>query len=97
MPDGFLPDGRWQQAELERVYAESGRVTTYLGDWHSHPEGAPIPSRKDKRTARRVARVADARAPRPLTIIVASAGDDWLIAAYRFVGRSFRPLRIARF
>jgi integrative and conjugative element protein (TIGR02256 family) len=95
--DGFVPDGRWQRAELTRIYAESGGVTTYLGDWHSHPDGAPSPSRKDRRTARRVARSAKARAPRPLTVIAGSIEDEWLIAAYRLVGRAFRPLRIIRF
>jgi integrative and conjugative element protein (TIGR02256 family) len=95
--DSFVPDAHWQQAELEIVYAESGRVTTYLGDWHSHPDGGPSPGRKDRRTARRVARSGDARAPHPLTIITASNEEDWLFAAYRFVGRSFRLLRISRF
>lgn len=71
-------------------------MTTYLGDWHSHPDTAPSPSRKDKRTARKVARAGDARAPHPLTIIAGSIGDDWLVAAYRLVGRSFRPMHIRR-
>jgi integrative and conjugative element protein (TIGR02256 family) len=94
----FIPDGPWQQEELERIYGESGRVTTYLGDWHSHPNSPPFPSRRDRRTARTVARTRHARAPRPLTVIAGSTADgEWTVAAHIFVGRSFQPLRIRLF
>lgn len=33
----FIPDGVYQQAELSNIYTKSDRMTTYLGDWHSHP------------------------------------------------------------
>jgi integrative and conjugative element protein (TIGR02256 family) len=70
----FEPDGEWQQAELERIYAESGRIETYLGDWHSHPIGLARPSRRDRRTAARIARDRHARCRNPLTLIV---GKSW--------------------
>jgi integrative and conjugative element protein (TIGR02256 family) len=95
--DGFVPDGVWQQTQLERIYEESGRVTTFLGDWHSHPRSAPLPSRRDNRTARKVARARDARAPFPLTIIAGRIGEDWSIAAFQLMGRSLRAARIRHF
>jgi integrative and conjugative element protein (TIGR02256 family) len=69
-PHRFVPDGRWQQQQLERLYAQSGRIATYLGDWHSHPRGPLLPSAGDTKTARRVARSARARSAHPLTLLI---------------------------
>jgi integrative and conjugative element protein (TIGR02256 family) len=94
----FEPDGRWQQAELERRYRESGRLHTYLGDWHSHPAGIASPSADDRRTARRISKDRGARSPHPVTLIAASLWrSGWELAAYRYCGRrGFQKLRIAR-
>lgn len=67
----FVPDGRWQQRQLEEVYERSGRVTTYLGDWHSHPRGRGRPSGKDLATYARVAADPDSGTQLPLALIVA--------------------------
>lgn len=80
----FTPDSSWQQDQLARVYADSGRVTTYLGDWHTHPGGVAVPSRIDRRTARRISRSGAARVAMPLTLILASNEDGWRAVAYRF-------------
>lgn len=50
--DSFRPDGRWQEREIALAYAASGRTDRYLGDWHSHPDGDPAPSTKDRRILR---------------------------------------------
>jgi integrative and conjugative element protein (TIGR02256 family) len=93
-PSEFLPDGHWQEQEVARVYAASGRRSTYLGDWHSHPVGVAAPSRKDQSTARKISTHADARAPRPLMVIVAKTGGGWRIAAYRFDGKRLRLAKL---
>jgi integrative and conjugative element protein (TIGR02256 family) len=80
---GFEPDGEWQEGEIARAYEQSGRIHTYLGDWHSHPDGAARPSRRDRDTARRIAKHREARAPRPLMLIVARDDEQWEVAAYR--------------
>jgi integrative and conjugative element protein (TIGR02256 family) len=82
----FVPDGTWQEAEVARIYEASGRRATYLGDWHSHPDGIARPSRKDERTARCIADTPEARIPNPLMLIAASDKESWRIAAYRFDG-----------
>lgn len=81
----FEPDGEWQEAQIASAYEESGRLTTYLGDWHTHPGGAPSPSRRDQRTARRIARHHDARAPHPLMLIVCGRGGAWRASPYRYL------------
>ncbi len=94
----FHPDGRWQRRKLARVYKESGRVATFLGDWHSHPHGLPVPSETDIETAARTAANDRARAPRPLTIIFGR--DDaghWIAVAFRYVAGEIVPVRLRVF
>lgn len=66
----FVPDGPWQQRQLETVYAQSGRTVTYLGDWHSHPHGPARPSGQDRETAATIAATEQARTPYPITLIL---------------------------
>jgi len=67
----FEPDYEFQEDEISRIYRASGRVTTYLGDWHSHPGGTLALSRTDRRTLRRISNHSKARAKQPLMMIVA--------------------------
>lgn len=62
----FTPDDHWHAKEIARIYRESGRITTYLGDWHSHPFGTPGLSINDLITLFRLARYKPARTPRPI-------------------------------
>jgi integrative and conjugative element protein (TIGR02256 family) len=77
----FEPDTAWQVVQGRRIYAESGRTIAYLGDWHTHPFGAPRPSSQDAETAKLIARDARFRAPTPL---------------YAILGRSVRSLASLR-
>lgn len=71
-PDAFIPDYVYQDGEIERIYRESGRRHTYLGDWHSHPDGGAALSSRDKRTLRRIARHGPAMVSAPIMGILAS-------------------------
>jgi integrative and conjugative element protein (TIGR02256 family) len=94
--DRFEPDGHWQQCRLADAYQQSGRITTYLGDWHTHPDGLPEPSWRDWRTARRVARSEAARMSRPLMLIVASnAEETWTAMAYRWARGRLRAVAVS--
>lgn len=62
----FKPDHEWQEKEIARVYAESGRKVTYLGDWHSHPYGNNKLSWRDRKTLYNIASLYEARAPIPI-------------------------------
>lgn len=95
--DGFIPDGAWQQERLGEKYVASGRVTTYLGDWHSHPDSSPLPSKKDRKTAKKISRHREARAQQPLMLIVGRDEDRWRLMGYRYVGGSFHPLVLKLF
>lgn len=78
----FVPDGEWQQSRLERLYAASDRITTYLGDWHTHPSGGTRPSSTDRHTYQRVADESEARAPYPVILILVLRRRKCHSAAY---------------
>jgi len=89
----FEPDGAWQDAELAGAYEQSGRLLTYLGDWHSHPNGPGKPSKLDRQTARAIARCREARLPHPLLLILHGRPGDWLLAPHRYRRRRLRATR----
>lgn len=89
--DRFEPDSAWQRDRIADVYRESGRIVTYLGDWHSHPRGSGKPSRLDRKTAERVARCAEARAVHPLILILSRNENGWSFHAYRYARHRLRP------
>ncbi|MBU1057620.1 MAG: Mov34/MPN/PAD-1 family protein [Proteobacteria bacterium] len=33
----YKPDYSFHQQEMKRIFNENGGMSTYLGDWHSHP------------------------------------------------------------
>lgn len=88
----FEPDAEWQDSQIALVYESSGRIASYLGDWHSHPRGGVTPSSLDRSTARAIAKHPEARAPNPLILILSKGPKEWAMAGYR---RSRHRLRTA--
>ena len=80
-PNGFVPDAGYQEAEIAQRYEASGRVVTYVGDWHSHPHGLGRVSRLDLRTLQAIAHEPTARAPTPIMLIVFDR-EPWSLAAW---------------
>lgn len=66
----FTPDPEYDQKRIESIYNQTTGLSTYLGDWHSHPHGSTKMSNLDKRTLRRISRTASARTPHPIMGIV---------------------------
>lgn len=103
--DGFSPDHEHQEKEIARVYRESGCLTTYLGDWHSHPNERAYLSIIDKTTLFRITSFQPARAPNALMAVMAG-GDPWELSMFRgsrrrsYIGirkLKIEPLRIYYF
>lgn len=80
----YNPDGDWHDRTVDAVYQRSGRIVTYVGDWHTHPRGRPTLSRTDIHTLRRIAHNDEARCPFPLMLILANTDDDprWIQQAH---------------
>ena len=101
---GFVPDASYQESEIARIYEESARLHTYLGDWHTHPDSTTRLSRTDRCTLIKIARHVDARVPDPLMAIVGESDPLKLqIWQYRpasvrgFKSSSIVPLKITEF
>lgn len=89
----FTPDARYQEAEVARIYHASRRISTYLGDWHTHPFGSGYLSRHDKKTLHKIAKYSDARCDNPVMAIISGSADDrWFITIWKYERRS----RVAR-
>lgn len=60
--------------ELLRAQWRSGHY--YLGEWHSHPGGAPHPSSSDIREMCSIARDVSYRCPKPIMVIAGTSGPS---------------------
>ena len=80
---GMTPDAKYQESELDRIFAETSGDSRYLGDWHSHPGMGAVPSPTDRRTLRRIALHADALAPRPLMLILDDVDAEWGVMGWQ--------------
>lgn len=94
----FQPDHTWQAERLAELYAKSGRLHTYLGDWHTHPGGPPFPSRTDRSTLHTIAKHAAARCPEPIMVIAGQMERSaWRWGAFQLRGPllcRLRPLEV---
>jgi integrative and conjugative element protein (TIGR02256 family) len=72
----FRPDHEYQQKELDEIFHRSDGVETYLGDWHTHPNGFHALSAKDKRVLKRIANTETAQRPHPIMLVLANDRED---------------------
>jgi integrative and conjugative element protein (TIGR02256 family) len=80
----FDPDYEHDAELVAERYANSDGITTYLGDWHSHPNTMnAYLSKKDRAVLKRIAQSPDARAPRPLAMVLAGV-DSYCKLKVRF-------------
>jgi|GEM_PF-989830 len=74
----FQPDQAWQITEIERHYQLSGRLDSYMGDWHTHPNATrAFLSRTDRACIRRIIKTPQARQDRPIMLLVTGKPGDW--------------------
>lgn len=66
----FDPDQSWQAAEVADAWKRADGQVDYLGDWHTHPNGRPHPSRLDIEALRTIREAPEARVTRPIMLIV---------------------------
>ncbi len=87
----FDPDQEWQEQQTANIWThQSGRVE-YLGDWHTHPNGSTRPSRRDHGVALTIASSTDARAPKPIILIISISTNGTIrTSAQALTGRRLR-------
>ena len=65
------------QETIDRAWRESDGTCTYLGEWHTHPEGDPVPSQRDWRDWQRKLRVDRYSEPIFFVIVVTTEIRAW--------------------
>lgn len=91
----FLPDHAYHVQEMQRIYAASHGVHGYLGDWHTHPNGAARLSALDKRTLRAIGRDPDALCPQPIMLLLSNGPAEWQVNAFTLTEQTlFRSRRV---
>ncbi len=74
----FEPDQAWQQSKIDLHYEASGRLDTYLGDWHTHPNAVTSNlSHTDRSCIRRIISTKTARQARPVMLLLTGKIGDW--------------------
>jgi integrative and conjugative element protein (TIGR02256 family) len=85
MKTAYLPDHEHQEREVARIYQNSGRRTTYVGDWHTHSNGRLDLSRIDAATLKTISGHPPARLRHPVMTIISGRPGDWKMAPWRWI------------
>lgn len=79
----FTPDQEWQLEQIAVHYEQSGRRSTYVGDWHSHPGASSGQlSTKDCGVLKRIMSTPAARCTQPVMAILWGGPSDWELAPW---------------
>lgn len=93
---GFSPNHDWQEKQIAKIYKSSNRLCTYLGDWHSHPDGPTMLSPLDKVVLKSIAFHSEARAERPLMLIVSPHHEEDFGVWRTFPSRNWNSIAVSR-
>ena len=97
----YKPDPDHDERAIAEHYQASGRLHTYLGDWHTHPRHGAYMSTKDASTLHQIALEPGARMRTPVMLIAGGGPAQWYpkIWCYRrFLGRKrFLPMIVREF
>jgi integrative and conjugative element protein (TIGR02256 family) len=97
----YRPDRAAVQAAIDEVYEQTHGRERWIGSWHSHPLGRPIPSIVDRHTAGRDAREKAVSCSAPVMLIQTTRiGRDGqrpgALGAFRWsdAGGSLEPMQV---
>ncbi|SDE85586.1 integrative and conjugative element protein, VC0181 family [Terriglobus roseus] len=68
---GYIPDHTKEQNEINEMFKEG---LLFIGDWHTHPQKIPSPSRSDQLSIRNVFRGSRHHLPALLLLIAGTEG-----------------------
>ena len=95
-PTEFDPDQEWQEHQVAEIWTRRSHNVDYLGDWHTHVDGPARPSRIDLAAALKIQSSPEARAPRPLLLVIQLDHNGSLNArAFVLTGRRLRRARVS--
>lgn len=80
---------------FSRLFRLSRGTVHYVGEWHSHPGGAPTPSRTDDNNMQEIADAPSALCPECILVILGLTTDESSTGVYVY-SRTRRRLRLTR-
>jgi integrative and conjugative element protein (TIGR02256 family) len=80
----FSRDIDYCNSSLEQYFYESNGILTYIGEWHTHPYGRPIPSRQDDKELFSIGRTDTYQNNAPLLVIGRKTKKDLLIGPFLY-------------
>lgn len=80
----FQPDYSFQQEMAANAFHLSDGEIVYLGDWHSHPNGAAYLSSKDKVVLESIAHFLPSKISTPIMVVLGGTPLSWDIKVWRF-------------
>lgn len=83
----FVPDAKYHQRQIEAHFEKTGGNDTYLGDWHTHPEGVARLSWRDKRTLNKIAAEGENLITPPTMAILAGGPNNWHLRTFHYSDR----------
>lgn len=83
----FVPDYNFQEKKIKSIYFKSKRYHTYLGDWHTHPDGSSSLSNTDIKVLKNISEYAPARMPFPIMILLSGNKNKWKIKTWQLRDR----------
>lgn len=85
----YKPDYGWDEDLVGKAYHDSNGLEYYLGDWHSHPDGVPSLSWRDKVALKNIARYKLNYNDYPVMLILGVNKDESDIQAWRIGRRKY--------
>jgi len=76
-PDGVSISDVGHAARFQEAWDRSGGHVTFLGDWHTHPGGVPLPSGTDRAAMEQLAENAAFDTPTPVIAIATVPRLRW--------------------
>jgi len=86
----FIPDQDYQLGEIARTYLESDGLVTYLGDWHTHPNGSTELSLLDRRTLTKIATTDESKNKEPIMVVFGGSIGEFDVNPVQLVSGQLR-------
>jgi len=95
--NSFIPDYDYQERKVAEIYKKTGRTSTYLGDWHTHPDGRQSLSNIDVTALQNISAYSKARTESPIMVILSGSPSRWTLSAWQLLSKKFLFVRFVKF
>lgn len=82
----YIPDYESDEERIGEVFDQSDGSSTYLGDWHSHPDNVAYLSWRDRWALRNISRYRENYIETPVMLILGGATDSFALGGWRVFG-----------